>query len=104
MQPVVITEEAEKEIINILTNKNIPKGYGLRVGVKGGRGCAGVNYILGFDQEKEGDMAYYQSDIKILIKKKELMFLMGLQVDFYDGADERGFLFKNSAIPDPTES
>lgn len=104
MEPVIITREAEKEIIDILANKNIPADYGLRIGVKGGRGCAGVNYILGFDKEKEGDLAYYQSDIKILIKKKELMFLMGLQVDFYDGADERGFLFKNSAIPDPVHS
>ena len=104
MQPVVITEEAEKEIINIITNKNIPSGYGLRIGVKGGRGCAGVNYILGFDQEQEGDITYFQSEIKILVKKKELMFLMGLQVDFYDGADERGFLFKNTAIPDPAQS
>ncbi len=104
MEPVVITKEAEKEIVDILVNKNIPSGYGLRIGVKGGRGCAGVNYILGFDQEKEGDLAYYQSEIKILVKKKELMFLMGLEVDFYDGADERGFLFKNTAIPDPGQS
>jgi len=99
MQPVVISKEAEKEIISILTSKNIPSGYGLRIGVKGGRGCAGVNYILGFDTEKEGDISYYQSEIKILVKKKEMMFLMGLEVDFYNGADERGFVFQNTAIP-----
>lgn len=86
--------------MNILDNKNIPADYGLRIGVKGGRGCAGVNYMLGFDTEKEGDISYEQSGIKILIKKKEMMFLMGLEVDFYDGADERGFLFKNTALPD----
>ncbi|MGB3463821.1 MAG: iron-sulfur cluster assembly accessory protein [Cyclobacteriaceae bacterium] len=99
MQPVVITKEAEKEIHDILTNKNIPDNYGLRVGVKGGRGCAGVNYMLGFDTEKEDDMTYMQSGIKILVKKKEMMFLMGLEVDFYEGADERGFLFQNTALP-----
>ena len=99
MRPVTISKDAEKEILNILTNKNVPETYGLRVGVKGGRGCAGVNYMLGFDTEKEGDVTYLHDRIKVIVKKKEMMFLMGLEVDFYDGADERGFTFNQSALP-----
>ena len=40
--PVEITEKAMKEICLILDKKGIPKGYGLRIGVKGGTGCAGI--------------------------------------------------------------
>ena len=95
MQPVNITPPAIKEITNIITNKNIPDDYGLRIGVKGGRGCAGVNYILGFDKPKEDDMVYHVEEITVFVSKKEVMFLMGLEVDFYEGADARGFTFNN---------
>lgn len=104
MDPVVITKEAQKEITNIIRNKNIPDGYGLRVTIKGGHACAGVNYTLGFDKEAEGDITYDHEGIKVIVRKKEMMFLMGIEVDFYDGADERGFLFKNTAIPNPAQS
>ncbi len=99
MRPVSISKEAEREIANIMANKNIPLDYGLRIGVKGGRGCAGVNYILGFDKPKEDDVSYRHEGITVLVSKKEIMFLMGLQLGFYDGSDERGFTFENSAIP-----
>ncbi|MCR9253023.1 MAG: iron-sulfur cluster assembly accessory protein [bacterium] len=99
MQPVNITKEAQKEILDIIKNKNIPLGYGLRIGVKGGRGCAGVNYLLGFDQKKEDDIAYNVEEIEVFVSKREVMFLMGLEVDFYEGADARGFTFVNTNIP-----
>lgn len=89
--PVQISEKARKEIKNIMANKNIPEGYGLRVGVKGG-GC-GVSFILGFDKEKEQDQSYTIDDIPVYIQKKEMMFLLGKEVDFYEGADARGFVF-----------
>ncbi len=95
MQPVNITDSAIEEITNIITNKNIPSGYGLRIGVKGGRGCAGVNYILGFDKPKDDDISYQIKEINVFVSKKEVMFLMGLEVDFYEGADARGFTFNN---------
>jgi len=99
MRPVSISEEAQQEIHHIMANKKIPNDYGLRVGVKGGRGCAGVNYILGFDKEKDDDVIYDEEGIKVLVSKKEIMFLMGLKLGFYNGSDERGFTFENSAIP-----
>jgi iron-sulfur cluster assembly protein len=52
--PISLTESAVKEIKNIISEKNIPAEYGLRVGVKGG-GCSGLSYILGFDLQKEND-------------------------------------------------
>lgn len=96
--PINITERAQKEIKNIINTKNIPKDYFLRVGVKGG-GCGGMSYLLGFDKPKEDDQKFEIAGISVLIEKKHYMFLMGMQVDFYEGNDARGFTFVNSALP-----
>lgn len=94
--PVQISTSAALEIQNIMKNKNIPQDYGLRIGMKGGGGCgAGMTHMLGFDRKKEGDLEYESNGILVYIEKKHLMYLIGLQVDFYEGADARGFTFIN---------
>jgi len=95
MIPVKISGKALCEIKDTLTHKNIPADYGLRIGVKGG-GCAGVSYVLGFDQKETGDQEYYLDNVPIYIAKKDLMFLLGTEIDFYEGSDARGFTFIKS--------
>ncbi|MBV6646786.1 MAG: iron-sulfur cluster assembly accessory protein [Cyclobacteriaceae bacterium] len=94
--PVDISDRALEEVREILANKNIPKDYGLRIGIKGSRGCAGVSFMLGFDKCKDDDMHYQLADIDVYISKKELMFLAGKKVDFYEGSDARGFVFNDA--------
>lgn len=89
--PIEITESALKEIKNILKNKGIPEDYGLRVGVRGA-GC-GVAFKLGFDKKKETDDEYFIENVQVLIQKKEMMFLVGKKIEFYDESDGRGFVF-----------
>lgn len=96
--PISITNKALKEIRNIMTNKNIPVEYLLRVGVKGG-GCGGVSYALGFDKPREGDQKFEWEGLPVLIEKKHVMFLMGMEIDFYEGNEARGFTFVNTNIP-----
>ncbi|SEJ39221.1 iron-sulfur cluster assembly protein [Cyclobacterium xiamenense] len=96
--PVNITSKALEEIRNIINTKNIPENYALRVGVKGG-GCGGVSYALGFDQQKEGDQQFNVEGLMVLIEKKHVMFLMGMQVDFHESNEARGFVFSNPNIP-----
>ncbi len=95
LEPVKLTEKAIAEVKNIMQNKKVPEGYGLRIGVKGGMGCAGVGYMLGFDKPKEGDITYQIETIDVHIEKKQTMYLIGLEVDFYEGSDARGFTFIN---------
>ncbi len=97
--PVQITEKARKEIKDIINNKKIPEGYGLRVGVKGG-GC-GVSFILGFDKQKDSDQSYDVDGIPVYIQKREMMFLIGKEVDFYEGSDARGFVFVDPKTANP---
>jgi iron-sulfur cluster assembly protein len=99
--PITISTRATEEIRKIMQTKNIPTDYGLRIGIKGG-GCAGVSLLLGFDKKKENDVDYSIDGITVYIDKRHTMFIIGKEVDFYEGADARGFLFadpENSTSP-----
>lgn len=93
LQPVILTPLAAAEARKIMETKNIPAEYGLRVGVRGGHGCGGVSFIIGFDKQKPTDMIYQMEGVTILLDKKHTMYLIGKAVDFYEGADSRGFMF-----------
>ena len=92
--PVTLTEGAIKEIKKLISQQELGEDYGLRLGVEGG-GCAGMNYILGFDQQKEGDQEYLIEGIKVFMHKAHGLYLVGMQVDFQDGLNARGFTFSN---------
>lgn len=92
IKPIGLTKRAAEEVLKIMQTKNIPADYGLRVGIRGG-GCGGVSLIIGFDKQKPTDLAYQDEGIDVLIDKKHTMYLIGKQVDFYEGADAKGFMF-----------
>jgi iron-sulfur cluster assembly protein len=98
LEPVTISPRAIEEVRKIMQTKNIPDGYGLRIGIRGG-GCGGVSLMIGFDKKKESDLAYFVENIPVYVDKKHTMYIIGKQVDFYEGADARGFMFT-----DPLES
>ena len=89
--PIDISDRAIEEVKNILENKGIPKDYGLRIATKG-MGC-GVGFKLGFDKKKETDQEYTIEGLQVLIQKKEMLFLAGKKIEFYDEGDGRGFVF-----------
>lgn len=94
LKPIELTEKAVEEVKAIMQHKNIPEGYGLRVGMKGG-GCGGMAFMLGFDKQKENDLAYEIEGIPVFVEKRHTMYLVGMKVDFYEGSDARGFMFIN---------
>ncbi|MGI9543230.1 MAG: HesB/IscA family protein [Cyclobacteriaceae bacterium] len=94
MTPVTLTDKAIAQIKAIRASKEIPEAYGLRIGVKGA-GCAGVSYLLGFDTKKQNDSMYEIGGLTIFLAKKDTMYLIGLEVDYYEGAEATGFTFVN---------
>ena len=92
--PIALSDRAAAEVQRILANKQIPEGYGLRVGVKGG-GCSGMSYILGFDKKREHDLEFTEHGIAVYMDKRHGLYLMGTTVDYHDGLDARGFVFDN---------
>ena len=95
MIPISLTERALQEIKHLLTHASIPADYGLRVGARGS-GCAGTSYVLGFDEKQDTDVEYRIDTIPVYVQKKEILFLIGTEVDFYEGADARGFTFRKA--------
>jgi iron-sulfur cluster assembly protein len=91
--PVSITPKAASEVKNIMSTKNIPAGYGLRIGVRGSGGCGGHTFIIGFDKKKDSDDSFLVEGIPMYIEKKQMMYLAGLEVDFVERETERGFTF-----------
>jgi len=94
--PVEITKKAIEEIKNILKKKNISQDYGLRMSIKGGNGCAGMNYTLGFDKQKENDESFVVEGIEVYIQKSVMMYIIGKSLDLYEGTEARGFIFIES--------
>lgn len=92
--PVNLTTGAVKEIKRLMNEGGFDKTKYLRIGVKGG-GCSGLSYLLGFDTKNENDQEYWQDGITYLMDKSHEMYLYGMQVDWQDGLNNRGFAFKN---------
>ncbi len=94
LAPVTLTPGAIDEIRKLMTAPEFDTAQKLRVGVKGG-GCSGMSYILGFDHPKENDSHFELEGISCIMDKSHEMYLFGMQVDWQDGLNNRGFTFKN---------
>ena len=92
-QPVILTENAIKEVKRIMETNNMSSG-GLRVGVTGG-GCAGFTYTLNFDNEIASDDQVYEVEgVKIIIDMKSSLYLAGTTIDYTSGLGLTGGGFK----------
>lgn len=89
-----LTLSAAEEIQRLRVSENIPSDQYLRVGVKGG-GCSGLSYILDFDEKKAGDEIHTMHGVEVIVDERQMMYLMGIEVDFQAGLNDRGFIFNN---------
>ena len=92
--PVQFTKGALQELKTLLYEKDVPDTHRLRVGVKGG-GCSGLSYILGFDVKKDGDIEFEVEGVPMILDKTHTMYLIGMEVDYMSGLNNRGFVFNN---------
>lgn len=92
--PVSLTPGALTEIRKLMGAEGFDAAQKLRVGVKGG-GCSGMTYVLGFDLATPNDKEFEIDGITCIIDKGHELYLYGMQVDWHDGLNNRGFTFKN---------
>lgn len=94
--PIKITTKAASEIKSIRETKGIPENYNLRVGMQSASGCGsmGMSFLLGFDEKSDGDDHYNIEGVEVLIDKKHMMYVMGVEIDFISTSDTNGFVFK----------
>lgn len=99
LSPITLTDGAVKELNKIMTEQNIPADHGLRIGVKGG-GCSGFSYILGFDVKNDKDDVFEVNGLTVFMEKAHAIYLLGMEIDWVEGLDNRGFSFNNPNAKD----
>jgi iron-sulfur cluster assembly accessory protein len=91
--PVTLTPSAATEIKKLVQLQENQNKF-LRIGVKGG-GCSGLSYVLGFDEKQDADELFEIEGIPVIINSAHGIYLMGMQIDWQDGLNARGFSFNN---------
>ncbi|MEL7342403.1 MAG: iron-sulfur cluster assembly accessory protein [Bacteroidota bacterium] len=91
--PVRLSDSAATELQRLMKETGAENKF-LRVGVKGG-GCSGLTYILDFDEQTEMDEEYEVKGVKVLVDPRHALYLHGMEVDFENGLNDRGFIFNN---------
>lgn len=92
--PLTFTKGALDEIKRLRQEPGFDQSQYLRVGVKGG-GCSGLSYVLGFDARKETDHEYEYEGIRFIMEKAHELYLYGMEIDWQNGLNNRGFTFRN---------
>ncbi len=92
--PVTFTQSAISQLKAIRSEQNLADSHSLRVGVKGG-GCSGFTYVLGFDLPKEEDEHFEIDGLNVVMQKSHALYLLGMEIDWLDGLNNRGFTFNN---------
>jgi iron-sulfur cluster assembly protein len=93
-EPLTLTERAARQVEKIKNEEGLDDNLYLRVAVDGG-GCSGLSYKLGLDYRTEEDKVFESYGVEIIVAPKHLMYLEGMQIDYPDGLDARGFTFDN---------
>lgn len=90
---ITLTENASKKMQDALDYRG--KGIGMRIGVRTS-GCSGFAYVLEFaDRLFEGDLEIDDRGVTLVINKKDLVYLQGMQIDYAKKGLNEGFEFSN---------
>ena len=92
--PVTLTATAIAELKRLMNEPAFDTTQHLRVGVKGG-GCSGLSYVLGFDTPTPDDDQFEIDGIPCIMNRSHGLYLMGMEIDWQDGLNSRGFTFSN---------
>ena len=90
---ISLTDIAAEKASNAIASRE--NTIGLRIGVKT-TGCSGMAYVLEFvDKIGKHDEVFEIKDVKIIIDKKSLVYLKGLEMDWVKQGLNEGFEFNN---------
>ena len=90
---VTITESAQTKVMSAFEEP----GDNLRLAVKG-CGCSGMSYELfgeSPDDVQEIDTVIPHEDFNVVIDQKSIIYLKGMELDYDDGLQGKGVVFKN---------
>lgn len=97
--PITISKAAAERIEYLLEKRGKP-ALGIRVGVRSG-GCSGLAYTIEYADEAGpyDEIVPYPSadntEFKVLIDPKAVMYILGTNMDFVEEKMKSGFVFIN---------
>ena len=93
---IKVANSAKDQVSSLMKNDGYdPINDYVRVGVKSG-GCSGLSYDLKFDNSySDEDKVYEDNNIKIIVDKKSLLYLIGTTLEYFGGLNGKGFVFNN---------
>ena len=97
--PIKITPSALVQLRELRAELGVAEDHFLRVGVRGG-GCSGFEYQLGFDLPEEDDKRFDVDGETVLMKPGHALYLLGMEIDWATGLNNRGFTFNNPNATD----
>lgn len=90
---ITLTDLAYEKALNSINSRD--NTLGLRIGVRTA-GCSGLAYVLEFVEEiGEFDEVFEIKDVKLVVDKKSLVYLDGLEMDWKKQGLNEGFEFNN---------
>lgn len=92
---VALTDSAREKILSLMKREKSSLDHALRVSVVGG-GCSGFSYKMAFEEEAgEKDIVFTENGLQVFIDQRSALFLEGLTIDYEDGLNGAGFVYKN---------
>jgi len=93
--PVRFSERALAHIRQLRQSMNLNDTICLRIGVKGGKGCMGVEKLIAFDEKGEKDEEFEVDGIRVVIRRGESLYLAGMEIDYLSEENSKGFVFRD---------
>jgi iron-sulfur cluster assembly protein len=93
-QIVILSERAQREVLNIFEREGMKSDKGLRLSVVGG-GCSGLSYEMDFSEIRPNDTLIEYEGFTVVLDPKSTIYLKGITLDFQDGLQGKGFVFSN---------
>jgi len=95
---VDITDLAAEELKNLLEQEN-KQDHAIRISMAG-MGCSGVRYGMSLDDTRnEEDVELTSNGVRILIASSMQESLDGVEIDFIDNDEGKGFIIKDLNAP-----
>jgi iron-sulfur cluster assembly protein len=95
---IELTDKGAEKVREFLAAQTEPAATaGLRVGVRGG-GCSGFQYMLAFDEQRDGDTVVESHGIRLLVDGDSAPYVRGATVDFVEGLQGAGFKVDNPNV------
>jgi len=91
---ITLTDNAAKELKNLIEKKADNSDVGLRLSVSKG-GCAGMQYVMQVESPQDNDEVIEKDGAKVYLSPDSFDYLRGCEVYYEYGLTDSGFKIRN---------